>query len=73
VSLYLDAGVLVALPTQDPLTERAELLLRGQPDTLVLSDFAAAGAFPRRLDVPFGSAPVCNFARPNAPKRLGPC
>ena len=42
MSLYLDASVLVALLTQDRLTERAELLLRGQPDTLVLSDFAAA-------------------------------
>lgn len=40
--LYLDASVLVALLTNDPLTDRADAALRRNPATLVVSDFAGA-------------------------------
>lgn len=40
--VYLDASVIVALLTNDPLTSRAEALLRASTPILVLSDFAAA-------------------------------
>ncbi len=40
--VYLDASVLVALLTNDPLTARADAFLRAGPPVLVLSDFAAA-------------------------------
>ncbi len=39
---YLDASVLVALLTDDPLTARADTFLRTGTPVLVLSDFAAA-------------------------------
>ena len=39
---YLDASVLVALFTNDPLTARAETFLRANPWVLIVSDFAAA-------------------------------
>jgi predicted nucleic acid-binding protein len=39
---YLDASVLVALLTDDPLTARADTFLRINTPVLVLSDFAAA-------------------------------
>jgi predicted nucleic acid-binding protein len=42
VSLYLDANVLVALFTDDPLTNRVEAFLRSHPRQLIVSDFAAA-------------------------------
>ncbi len=40
--VYLDASVLVALLTTDPLTSRAEAFLRDTLPQLLLSDFAAA-------------------------------
>ncbi len=40
--VYLDASVLVALLTNDPLTARADTFLRKGNPILVLSDFAAA-------------------------------
>ena len=42
MSVYLDASVLVALFTNDPLTVRAETFLRANPLVLIVSDFAAA-------------------------------
>lgn len=42
MSAYLDASVLVALFTNDPLTARAETFLRANPLVLIVSDFAAA-------------------------------
>jgi uncharacterized protein len=42
VSVYLDASVLVALFTNDPLTTRADSFLRAKPSVLIVSDFAAA-------------------------------
>jgi predicted nucleic acid-binding protein len=42
VSLYLDASVLVALFTADPLTARADTYLRTHRPTVIVSDFAAA-------------------------------
>lgn len=42
MSVYLDASVLVALLTNDPLTSRAEAFLRGNLPVLIVSDFAAA-------------------------------
>lgn len=42
MSVYLDASVLVALFTNDPLTTRAEAFLRSKPLVLIVSDFAAA-------------------------------
>ncbi len=40
--VYLDASVLVALLTDDPLTARTNSFLLAQAPVLVLSDFAAA-------------------------------
>ena len=40
--VYLDASVIVALLTNDPLTQRAEKFLRTTKPVVVLSDFAAA-------------------------------
>ncbi len=40
--VYLDASVIVALLTNDPLTARADTFLRASTPVLVLSDFAAA-------------------------------
>lgn len=40
--VYLDASVMVALLTNDPLTARADTFLRASTPVLVLSDFAAA-------------------------------
>ncbi len=42
MSVYLDASVLVALFTNDPLTARAETFLRADPLVVIVSDFAAA-------------------------------
>jgi predicted nucleic acid-binding protein len=43
VSLYLDTSVLVALLVHsDPFTERARVYIAGNPDSLIVSDFAAA-------------------------------
>ena len=42
MSVYLDASVLVALFTNDPLTARADAFLRGETPMLIVSDFAAA-------------------------------
>ena len=42
MTVYLDASVLVALFTNDPLTARAETFLRANPLVLIISDFAAA-------------------------------
>jgi predicted nucleic acid-binding protein len=42
VSVYLDASVLVAPFTNDPLTARAETFLRADPLILIVSDFVAA-------------------------------
>ena len=52
MSVYVDANVLVALFTDDPLTGRAETFLRNQSPRLIVSDFAAAefaSAIARRL------------------------
>jgi uncharacterized protein len=40
--VYLDASVLVALLTNDPLTPRADAFMRANTPTLIVSDFAAA-------------------------------
>jgi predicted nucleic acid-binding protein len=40
--VYLDASVLVALLTNDPLTRRADAFMRANTPTLIVSDFAAA-------------------------------
>ncbi len=40
--VYFDASVLVALLTNDPLTRRADALMRTRTPVLVVSDFAAA-------------------------------
>jgi uncharacterized protein len=42
VSLYLDASILVALLTIDPLNARADAFLDAGPVGLIVSDFAAA-------------------------------
>ena len=42
MSVYLDASVLVALFTVDPLTRRADAVLRRDQNVLIVSDFAAA-------------------------------
>ena len=43
MSVYLDTSVLVALFTDsDPFTERARAYMASNPDTLTISDFAAA-------------------------------
>ncbi|HEX3937507.1 MAG TPA: type II toxin-antitoxin system VapC family toxin [Xanthobacteraceae bacterium] len=42
MSVYLDASVIVALFTVDPLNDRTDKVLRGIRDTLVVSDFAGA-------------------------------
>ena len=43
MSIYLDASVLVALFTNDPLSSRADAFLRqAAPVTVLVSDFAAA-------------------------------
>jgi predicted nucleic acid-binding protein len=42
VKVYLDASVLVALLTSDPLTARADAYLRANAPVLIVSDFAAA-------------------------------
>jgi predicted nucleic acid-binding protein len=42
LTLYLDASVLVALFTHDPLTARADKALRTTTPKVVVSDFAAA-------------------------------
>ena len=41
VEVYLDASVLVALLTNDPLTGRADAFMRTKMPVLVVSDFAA--------------------------------
>src|SRR6516165_1483194 len=51
VEVYLDASVLVALLTNDPLTGRADAFMRTKMPVLVVSDFAAvefASAIARR-------------------------
>jgi predicted nucleic acid-binding protein len=40
--LYLDASLLVALLTNDPLTSRAVAFMRAEQPVLIVSDFAAA-------------------------------
>src|SRR5689334_1660211 len=40
--VYVDASVLVALLTNDPLTSRADDLLRAKTPALIVSDFTAA-------------------------------
>ena len=42
MSLYLDANVLVALLTPEPLSERADDFVCNNPEGLIVSDFAAA-------------------------------
>jgi predicted nucleic acid-binding protein len=42
VSFYLDANVIVALLTDEPLSARADAFLRAKPEQLIVSDFAAA-------------------------------
>jgi len=43
VSIYLDTSVVVALfITSDPFTERARGHMAGNPDSVIVSDFAAA-------------------------------
>jgi uncharacterized protein len=42
VSLYLDANILVALLTPEPLSGRAADFLHHHPERLMVSDFAAA-------------------------------
>ena len=51
---YLDASVLVALLTIDPLTARADAFIRARTPVLIVSDFAAAefaSAIARRVRV----------------------
>jgi predicted nucleic acid-binding protein len=40
--VYLDASMLVALLTNDPLTPRADAFMRAKTPALIVSDFAAA-------------------------------
>jgi uncharacterized protein len=40
--VYLDASMLVALLTNDPLTHRADAFMRAKVPALIVSDFAAA-------------------------------
>jgi predicted nucleic acid-binding protein len=42
LKVYLDASVLVALLTTDPLTARADAFMRAQAPVIVISSFAAA-------------------------------
>ena len=52
--LYLDASVLVALLTQDALSDQADALMQRQSARLVVSDFAAvefASAVARRVRI----------------------
>jgi uncharacterized protein len=42
VSLYLDANILVALLTVEPLSERADGFIQSNVERLIVSDFAAA-------------------------------
>ena len=42
MSVYLDANVLVALFTEDALTQRAKTYLQAHSPALIVSDFAAA-------------------------------
>jgi uncharacterized protein len=42
LSLYLDANIVVALLTSEPLSERADEFVRNCQDLLIVSDFAAA-------------------------------
>jgi predicted nucleic acid-binding protein len=42
VSFYLDANILVALLTAEPLSERADDFVRNSAEVLIVSDFAAA-------------------------------
>jgi hypothetical protein len=42
VSLYLDANVMVALLTPEPLSTRADDFECNNPEGLIVSDFAAA-------------------------------
>jgi predicted nucleic acid-binding protein len=42
MSVYLDANVVVALLTEDPLATRAQSLLRKTNDLLIVSDYTAA-------------------------------
>jgi uncharacterized protein len=42
VSLYLDANILVALLTVEPLSERADDFIQSNAERLIVSDFAAA-------------------------------
>jgi predicted nucleic acid-binding protein len=42
VSLYLDANILVALLTLEPLSGRARDFVRDNPEVLIVSDFAVA-------------------------------
>jgi uncharacterized protein len=71
VSLYLDASVLVALLTIDPLNARADAFLAAGPTDLIVSDFAAAefsSAIARRVRTgeitrEAGQADLANFDR----------
>ena len=52
--VYLDASVLVALFTNDPLTARADAYLRTSTPIAIVSDFAAAefaSAIARRVRI----------------------
>jgi uncharacterized protein len=42
VTVYLDSSILVALFTDDPLTDRAKAFLATDPFPMVISDFASA-------------------------------
>ena len=42
MSFYLDANIIVALLTPDPLSARADAFLRAHPDVLIISDLGAA-------------------------------
>jgi len=42
VSFYLDTNVIVAILTPEPFSDRAEPFARANPDSLLVSDFAAA-------------------------------
>ena len=42
MSLYLDANILVALLTVEPLSERADDFIQSNVERLIVSDFAAA-------------------------------
>jgi len=68
LSLYLDASVLVPLVVADALNERAFALLQGQPEPLLVSQFAVlevASALNRKVRTGDLAADQCATAKAN--------